>query len=89
MINAQISELTSGVPQAGVLVFGLAELSTYWPVLVGVSLLTVIVGLVLWWRSRRTTVEPEQMQESVAGTTWDGTVGVEVRPVMRARRLSS
>ena len=81
MINAQIPFLTGGVPQAGVLVLSLAELSTYWPVLVGVSLLTVIVGLVLWWRSRKTAAEAEQMQESAAGPAWDGTVGVEERPV--------
>jgi len=81
MINAQIPFLTGGAPQAGVLVFGLAELSTYWPVLVGVSLLTVIVGLVLWRQSRKTALEAEQMQQSAAGPAWDGTVGEEERLV--------
>ena len=81
MINSQNSLLTSGAPQAGVLVFGLAELSTYWPVLVGVSLLTVIVGLVLWRQSGKTAPEAEQMQQSAAGPAWDGTVGEEERLV--------
>ena len=88
MINAQIPFLTGGAPQAGVLVLGLAELSTYWPVLVGVSLLTVIVGLVLWWKSRRTTVEPEQAQESPEGpeARWERSAQPEERPVKMETR---
>jgi len=69
-------------------VLGLAELSTYWPVLVGVSLLTVIVGLVLWRQSRKTTVAPDQVQEAPAGpeARWERPAQSEERPVRMETR---